>query len=200
MVSRGSKGCVAKSGEQQPGCTAEQACMHASQQQVPRGDWPEVDKAHLLPDHTRCWHAPPQTCPAADGSRALGAASRVAVVDTVGAGDLFTSGFLFGLLKGASLQARFCCCCCCCCCCCLLCCWWQVAPCCTTCHRRLLPGQDRRAECYMPATAPTICAGVCLLWLHRWHGSSQDGRSRARARCSAAAMCRHCRHSSGRPS
>ena len=66
--------------------------------------------------------------------------------------------------------------------------------------RRLLSSQDRRAECCMPATAPTLCAGVRLMWLRRWHGSSQDGRRRARARCAAAAMCWYCRHSSGRPS
>ncbi|EFN56268.1 hypothetical protein CHLNCDRAFT_57678 [Chlorella variabilis] len=45
----------------------------------------------------------------ADGSTATAAACRVAVVDTVGAGDYFTSGVLLGLLSGASLQASAAC-------------------------------------------------------------------------------------------
>ncbi|KAL4448150.1 hypothetical protein ABPG75_005369 [Micractinium tetrahymenae] len=41
----------------------------------------------------------------ADGGEARAAAGKVAVVDTVGAGDFCTAGFLYGLLSGASLQA-----------------------------------------------------------------------------------------------
>lgn len=47
--------------------------------------------------------APPPV-PAADGGEAHATAGRVAVVDTVGAGDFFTAGFLYALLSGASLQ------------------------------------------------------------------------------------------------
>lgn len=48
------------------------------------------------------------TChlPAADGQAAATAAAKVPVVDTVGAGDFFTSGCLYGLLSGASLKVR----------------------------------------------------------------------------------------------
>ncbi|KAI7846386.1 hypothetical protein COHA_000097 [Chlorella ohadii] len=41
----------------------------------------------------------------ADGQVAVTAAAKVPVVDTIGAGDLFTSGCLYGLLSGASLKA-----------------------------------------------------------------------------------------------
>lgn len=44
--------------------------------------------------------------PAADGQTAVTAAAKVPVVDTIGAGDLFTSGCLYGLLSGASLKVR----------------------------------------------------------------------------------------------
>lgn len=44
-------------------------------------------------------------CAAAEGITAVCAASSVAIVDTVGAGDYFTSGCLLGLLSGASLAA-----------------------------------------------------------------------------------------------
>ncbi|PRW45269.1 sugar kinase [Chlorella sorokiniana] len=41
----------------------------------------------------------------ADGQAAATAAAKVPVVDTIGAGDFFTSGCLYGLLSGASLKA-----------------------------------------------------------------------------------------------
>lgn len=77
-------------------------------------------KAHALPEACRGLHAAPAACPqtaplgrlhplplpAADGQTAVTAAAKVPVIDTIGAGDFFTSGCLYGLLSGASLKVR----------------------------------------------------------------------------------------------
>ncbi len=108
IVSRGSKGCIARSGAWQQGAAHDafgMPLLHSWPRWMP-GCTPPLASAHNAPALTIGFTCPVPFLPAADGQVAVTAAAKVPVVDTIGAGDLFTSGCLYGLLSGASLKVR----------------------------------------------------------------------------------------------
>ncbi|KAL4853031.1 putative sugar kinase [Chlorella vulgaris] len=101
IISRGGKGCSAKSGT--PVTLPVLLVTHSGCFALLRSVGPGLPSTCRYASTSGSRIA--SCCAAADGVTAVCAASSVAVVDTVGAGDYFTSGCLLGLLSGASLAA-----------------------------------------------------------------------------------------------